>query len=277
VTTIGPGFLSLPERPAKPRRSGLTHVLDKGLSVGALESLIQTAGDCIDILKLGWGTSYVSDGVKAKVRLCDAAGINLCLGGTLLEICEYQGRIDDYVRWLRRLGIRHVEVSNGATDLTTERKRELIGQLTRDFTVLSEVGSKDPARAVIASEWVGEMTADFEAGASLVIAEARESGTVGLYGPDGAVRGDLVEAILGALPAGQVIFEAPRKDQQAWFIRRLGPTANLGNISSDEVLALETLRLGLRADTMDLLPPPDGRRPDATGDDAVKHVPGLIH
>jgi phosphosulfolactate synthase len=254
VTQIGPGFLTLPPRSPRPRVDGLTHVLDKGLSFAALESLIQTAGGYIDIIKLGWGTSYVSDGVKAKVALSRAAGIHMCPGGTLLEICDKQGRIEEYVQWLKRLGMTHVEVSNGALGMDTVRKRALIRRLSQDFIVLSECGSKNPQAEVVAAAWVEEMAGDLEAGASLLIAEARESGTVGLYLPNGGVRGELVEAIIADLPAAKVIFEAPRKDQQAWFIRRLGAIANLGNIATEEVIPLETLRLGLRSDTVDLLP-----------------------
>ncbi len=273
---IGPGFLTLPPRSPKPRLDGLTHVLDKGLSYVALESLIQTAGDCIDIVKLGWGTAYVSDGVKAKVALCRAAGIHMCPGGTLLEICDRQGRVEDYVRWMHRLGVTHVEVSNGALGMDTVHKRALIRRLAQEFTVLSECGSKNPTVDVIAEAWVEEMLGDLEAGASLLIAEARESGTVGLYLPSGQVRVDLVEALVTHLPASKIIFESPRKDQQAWFVRRLGPVANLGNIPADEVIALETLRLGLRSDTLDLLPEvgPDPR-PDRVEAGAAGSFPYL--
>lgn len=273
---IGPGFLSLPYRPPKPRSDGLTHVLDKGLSLVGLESLIQTARESIDIVKLGWGTAYVSDGVKAKVALCRSAGIHLCPGGTLLEICDRQDRIDDYVRWLQRLGVTHVEVSNGALGMTIEHKRELIDRLAREFVVLSECGSKNPSVHVVAGAWVAEMNGDLDAGASLLIAEARESGTVGLYGPDGRVRTELVDALIAALPVDRIIFEAPRKDQQAWFVRRLGPGANLGNIPADEVVALETLRLGLRSDTLDLLP--DAGEPGRPRESSpVDPIAPLIH
>ena len=258
---IGPGFLALPQRSAKPRLDGLTHVLDKGLSLVGLESLIQTAHASIDIIKLGWGTAYVSDGVKAKVALSRSAGIHVCPGGTLLEICERQHRVPDYIRWMQRLGVTHVEVSNGALEMPTERKRQLIRMLAQDFIVLSECGSKNPRAEVVAQDWVAEMTGDLAAGASLLIAEARESGTVGLYQPNGEVRVELVEALVRELPVERIIFEAPRKDQQAWFIRRLGPQASLGNIPADEVIALETLRLGLRSDTLDLLPWVDGPLP----------------
>jgi phosphosulfolactate synthase len=277
VAQIGPGFLSLPHRSPKPRVDGLTHVLDKGLSLVGLESLLQSAHASIDIIKFGWGTAYVSDGVKAKVALSRKAGIHTCPGGTLLEICDHQHRIPDYVRWMQRLGVTHVEVSNGALGMPIERKRELIRMLAKDFTVLSECGSKNPRDDVIAADWVAEMAGDLEAGASLLIAEARESGTVGLYDPSGEVRSELVEALVAALPVEKIIFEAPRKDQQAWFIRRLGPAASLGNIPADEVIALETLRLGLRSDVLDLLPPVDGAAPQPGRQTPVTPTLPLIH
>jgi phosphosulfolactate synthase len=252
--TSPPDFLILGDRAVKPRHHGLTHVLDKGLSVRALESLVETAGAFIDVLKLGWGTAYVSPGVKAKVALCEDAGIRLCPGGTLFEIAVVQGKLREYIRWLDQLEIHHIEISNGATAITPEEKARHISELSGSFFVISEVGSKEPGRAVVPSDWVAGIHRDLEAGASFVIAEGRESGTVGLYGPNGHVRNDLVEAIASAVPSEKVIFEAPRKDQQAWFVRRLGLNANLGNIGPDEVVALETLRLGLRADTLDLLP-----------------------
>ncbi len=252
--TSPPDFLVLGDRAVKPRVSGLTHVLDKGLSVRGLESLVEMAGAYIDILKLGWGTAYVSQGVKAKVAICQEAGIRLCPGGTLFEIAVLQGKLWEYVRWLDHLEIHHIEISNGATAMSPAEKARHINKLSSSFFVISEVGSKAPDRSVVPSEWVAGICGDLEAGASFVIAEGRESGTVGLYGPNGEVRGDLVEAIVSAVPPEKVIFEAPRKDQQAWFIHRLGANANVGNIAPDEVVALETLRLGLRADTLDLLP-----------------------
>jgi phosphosulfolactate synthase len=273
---IGPGFLALPERAAKPRVTGLTHVLDKGLSLVQLQSLIETGGTSIDFIKLGWGTAYVSNGVKAKVAMCQEAGINLCLGGTLFEIAVKQGRLRDYVSWLHRLGIKHIEVSNGAVDLPVQRKRSLIRTLSSELRVIAEVGSKDSSHPVVAAQWVAEMVGDLEAGASLLIAEGRESGTVGLYQADGRVREDLVERITEALPAGGVVFEAPRKEQQAWLIRRIGPNVSLGNIPPAEVLALETLRLGLRADTLDLLPAVDGDLASPARETAHQ-VPPMIH
>jgi phosphosulfolactate synthase len=277
VTQIGPGFLSLPERTTKPRATGLTHVIDKGLSPVELRSLIETAGSYIDFLKLGWGTGYVANGVKAKVATCQAAGVHTCLGGTLFEIAVHQGRLAEYVRWLHRLDIDHVEVSDGALDMPVERKQALIRTLAKEFRVIAEVGSKDPTRAVVAAEWAAEMVGDLEAGASLLIAEARESGTVGLYRADGEVREDVVEAIIEVLPAGKIVFEAPRKEQQAWFIRRLGPNANLGNVQPHDALALETLRLGLRADTLDLHRPVSELASRAALREPAQHLPPVIH
>jgi phosphosulfolactate synthase len=274
---ITPGFLSLPERTPKPRASGLTHVLDKGLTLVKLQSLIETAGTYIDFVKLGWGTAYVAHGVKAKVAMCQDAGIAAYLGGTLLEIAVHQDRLAPYVRWLHRLGVTHIEVSDGALDMPLEKKRALIRSLSEEFNVISEVGSKDPSRPVVTEDWVAEMLGDVEAGASLLIAEGRESGTVGVYYPNGEVREDLVEAIVRAVSADKVLFEAPRKDQQAWFIRQLGSNVNLGNVHPDEVLALETLRLGLRADTLDLLPPVGEEIPQQVHKESVHHSPILIH
>jgi phosphosulfolactate synthase len=277
VTQIGPGFLSLPERTSKPRTAGLTHVIDKGLSPVELRSLIETAGSYLDFLKLGWGTAYVANGVKAKVAMCRAAEIHACLGGTLFEIAVHQGRLAEYASWLHRLGIEHVEVSDGALEMPVERKQAIIRTLAKEFRVIAEVGSKDPMRAVVAAEWVAEMVGDLEAGASLLIAEARESGTVGLYRADGTVREDVVEAVTAAIPASRIVFEAPRKEQQAWLIRRIGPDVNLGNVQPHDALALETLRLGLRADTVDLVRPVDELASRAADGETVHHLPPLIH
>jgi phosphosulfolactate synthase len=247
-----PRFLELPERTSKPRRAGITHVLDRGLSPFGLESLLITAGAHIDLIKLGWGTAYVSGAVADKVAICRDAGIALCPGGTLLEVAVAQGKVDEYVDWLQTLGIDHVEVSNGSLPMAPERKAELIARLAGEFTVISEVGSK--SGNAVASAWCDEMLRDLAAGAVLVIAEGRESGTVGLFDETGEVHKDLVEAILRAAGHETVIFEAPQRAQQAWLLRHVGPNVNLGNIGSEDVIALETLRRGLRYDTLDLLP-----------------------
>jgi phosphosulfolactate synthase len=248
-----PSFLELPPRTVKPRRAGITHVLDRGLSPLSLESLLITAGEHIDLIKLGWGTAYVSGAVADKVSICRNAGIAICPGGTLLEIAVHQGRVDAYIEWLRELGIDHVEVSNGSLPMERARKAELISRLAGEFTVIAEVGSKSGDDA-IARDWCAEMLSDLAAGAALVIAEGRESGTVGLFDASGAVHGDLVDEILRAVGQETVIFETPQRAQQAWLLRRVGPNVNLGNIAHEDVIALETLRRGLRYDTLDLLP-----------------------
>jgi phosphosulfolactate synthase len=244
-----PDFLDLPRRDAKPRRLGLTHVLDKGMTTPALEALLVQSGDLIDVVKVGWGISYVDPTIKERVALCHSAGIVVSLGGTLLEVAVAQGRLAELRRWAEHIGIDAVEVSNGLEALSPEEKTALVRQLAGDFIVLAEAGAKDGQVPVVAERWLAEMEADLAAGARWVIAEGRESGTVGLYRPNGSVREDLVGLLASGLCLERVIFEAPQKAQQAWFIRHLGADVNLGNIAPDEVLPLETLRLGLRADT----------------------------
>ncbi len=245
----GPDFLELPEREAKPRCRGLTHVLDKGMTTAALEALLAQVGDYTDVLKIGWGISYIDPTIKERVALCNAAGVAVCLGGTLLEVCAGQGKVEQLRRWAREIGVDAVEVSDGLQRLTSTEKTALVRTLATDFTVLAETGAKDGHAPVLTDHWLAEMESDLAAGARWVIAEGRESGTVGLYHADGSVRAELVEAIAARLPIDKVIFEAPRKAQQTWFIRRFGAGVNLGNVPLDDVLPLETLRLGLRADT----------------------------
>lgn len=244
-----PDFLDVPMRTAKPRTSGLTHVLDKGLTLRSLEDLLEQAADLIDVLKVGWGIAYVDPQIEERALLCRQAGVTLCLGGTLLEVSAANRRIPELARWAHRVGISAVEVSNGLERMSADEKRNLVRDLSGEFVVLAETGAKDGHTPVTPHLWVDEMEADLAAGASLVIAEGRESGTVGLYRPDGTPRVDLAEAIVERISLDQVIFEAPAKSHQTWFVRRFGPQVGLGNVATDEVLALETLRLGLRADT----------------------------
>ncbi|HZX08232.1 phosphosulfolactate synthase [Kribbella sp.] len=244
-----PDFLELPERDRKPRSRGLSHVLDKGITTAALEALLDQAADFVDVLKIGWGIAYVDPTIKQRAALCTAAGVTLSLGGTFLEVCEAQGRVDELRRWAAGVGIHAIEVSDGLQAITPARKAELIRSLSADFVVFAETGAKDGHAPVVTEQWLSEMATDLEAGAAWVISEGRESGTVGMYHDDGSVRVELVDAIAARLPVDRVIFEAPRKAQQSWLIHHLGPDVNLGNIPLDEVLPLETLRLGLRADT----------------------------
>lgn len=244
-----PNFLELPDREQSPRSRGLSHVLDKGMPPDALAAVLAQAGHLIDVIKIGWGIAYVDPTVKTRVALCAEAGVLVCLGGTLLEVCEAQGRVDDLCRWATTVGIGALEVSDGLQAMTSARKTELIRTLSADFTVLAETGAKDGHAPVVTEDWLVDLADDLDAGAEWVIAEGRESGTVGLYRDDGSVRADLVDAIAERIPVNRVIFEAPSKAQQTWFIQRFGAGVNLGNVALDEVLPLETLRLGLRADT----------------------------
>jgi phosphosulfolactate synthase len=247
-------FLELPARTPKPRERGLTHVLDRGLSLVDVDGLIEVAGPSVDIVKLGWGTAVVTGNLLPKLARYAAHGIPVMLGGTLTEAALRQGRIDGLIAWLRELGLRHVEVSDGTITLPAIEKRELITRLAREFTVLSEVGSKDLDMIMAPYRWVEEIQAELEAGAWKVIAEAREAGNAGIYRADGEVRMGLIDEIAHAVDPDRMIFEAPRKQQQVFFLRRFGANTNLGNIAPGDVLSLETLRLGLRSDTLDLGP-----------------------
>lgn len=244
-----PSFLDLPERESKPRRQGLTHILDKGMTISALEALLTRSRHLIDVLKIGWGVAYIDRALKDRVALCHSADVITCLGGTLLEIAEAQDRVDELVEWASDSGIAAVEVSNGLQAISSARKTDLVRTLSERFVVLAEAGAKDSQVPVVVADWVDEMAADLDAGARWVVVEGRESGTVGLYHSDGSLRTDLVDAIDSRLPLERVIFEAPHKAQQTWLIQRFGANVNLGNVPPDEVIPLETLRLGLRADT----------------------------
>jgi phosphosulfolactate synthase len=245
------GFLDLPERSPKPRDRGLTHVLDKGLSCAEVDGLMEVAGASVDIVKLGWGTALVTGNLSAKLARYSAHAVPVVLGGTLTEIALRDGRLDGLVAWCKELGIAHVEVSDGTIALDAARKREIVARLSRDFTVFSEVGSKDAERIMAPYRWVEEIQAELAAGAWKVIAEARESGTAGIFRPDGEVRMGLIDEIVHAVPPEDIIFEAPQRVQQVWFLKRFGREVNLGNIAPGDVLSLETLRLGLRSDTME--------------------------
>ena len=242
-------LLTLPPRTTKPRDHGITHLLDRGLSVADIDSLMEVAGDYVDIAKLGWGTAVATLNLEAKLERYRHYDIPVVLGGTLTELAIAQDRLDAFVAWLHELGLSYIELSDGVINIEHDRKLELIRSLAQEFTVLSEVGSKDNTRIMAPFRWVEQIESELEAGAWKVIAEARESGSVGIFRHDGEVRQGLVDEILHAIDAEKIIFEAPRKDQQVWFVRRLGPDANLGNIAPEEVLSLETVRLGLRADT----------------------------
>ena len=247
-----PAFLSLPERSAKPRDVGLTHVLDKGQTVQSARSILLTSAPLIDVWKFGWGTAYIDPALTEKLALLRSADIHTCLGGTLLEISWAQDKTQECLNWAAEVGFDAIEVSRGVAPMTVLDKRELLCRAAESFEVLSEVGSKDPNEILTPDEWTNEVAGDLAAGARWVITEGRESGTVGIYREDGSIREDVVAAAVHGGGIDRILFEAPRKDQQAWLIRTFGPDVNLANIACNEVLALETLRLGLRADTCDV-------------------------
>ena len=238
------GFLRVPA----PPDSGLTHVIDKGLGPRAWEDILETAGDYISIVKLGWGTAAVTQNLDRKLEVLREKPV--VIGGTFFEVVYAQDQLDAYKSWLNGLGIRHVELSDGTIDIPRDRKLELIAEFARDFTVLSEVGSKDSSIEYSAEEWTRWLREELDAGAWKVITEAREGGTAGIFDSAGGMRTELIGEIAEAVGTESVVFEAPTKAAQVWFIKQFGPHVNLGNIPPDEVIPLETLRLGLRGDTL---------------------------
>ena len=230
------------------RDGGLTHVLDKGLGPRAWEDVLETSGAYIDIVKLGWGTALVTDGLRRKLDVLREKPV--VIGGTFFEVVYAKDQLDGYKRWLGELGLTHVEISDGTIEIPRERKLELIEDFARDFTVLSEVGSKDADVVFAPYEWVVWIKEEKEAGAWKVITEAREGGTAGIFRPSGEMRTGLVDEIAHSIDVDDLVWEAPTKASQAWFIKQFGPTVNLGNIPPEEVIPLETLRLGLRGDTL---------------------------
>ena len=243
-------FLDIPSREGKPRDRGLTHVMDKGLNLREIEGLFDTAGEYVDIVKLGWGTSYVTNNLEKKIALYRSFSTPVVCGGTLFEAVYGQSKMDEFKRWLEHFRFSHVEISDGTLEIPREQKLELIADFARDFTVLSEVGSKDSSVEYTAAEWTQWLREELDAGAWKVITEAREGGTAGIFDSAGGMRTELVGEIAEAVGREHVVFEAPTKAAQAWFVKHFGPEVNLGNIPPDEVIPLETLRLGLRGDTL---------------------------
>jgi phosphosulfolactate synthase len=232
------------------RDGGLTHVIDKGLGPRGWEDVLEMSGDYIDIVKLGWGTAYVTANLRRKLDVLAGAGKRVVLGGTFFEVVYVRDQLDEYKGWLRELGIDHVEISDGTVEIPRERKLELIADFARDFTVLSEVGSKDSEVVFAPYEWVQWIKEELAAGAWKVVTESREGGTAGIFRPSGEMRTGLVEEIVHEVDFHDLLWEAPTKASQAWFIKHFGPSVNLGNIPPEEVISLETLRLGLRGDTL---------------------------
>jgi phosphosulfolactate synthase len=239
----------LPERTERPRSSGLTMVMDKGISLKHAEDFVDSYADYVDFVKLGFGTSVMSKNVKEKIKIYQKAGIKTYLGGTLFEAFVARGKFDDYQKFIESYGLDTAEVSDGSINIDHDNKCKFISTLAKNFTVLSEVGSKEEGIIIHPAKWVSMMKAELEAGSFKVIAEARESGTVGIFHKNGSAHSMLVTRITNKIKVEDIIWETPQKSQQVYFINLFGANVNVGNISVDDVIPLETLRIGLRGDT----------------------------
>lgn len=239
----------LPERQEKPRQSGIAMVMDKSLSIREAEDFVDTAGHLTDFVKLGFGTSLVAKGVKEKVKVYQKANIKVYVGGTLFEAFVVRGMFEEYLRYIDNLGLDAVEVSDGSMVMAHDVKCSYIHKLKKNYTVLSEVGSKESGILIAPARWIEMMHNELQAGSFKVIGEAREGGNVGIYRSSGKAHTALINKILSKIPAHDILWEAPLKAQQVWFIKHFGPEVNLGNIPPAEIIPLETLRLGLRGDT----------------------------
>jgi phosphosulfolactate synthase len=239
----------LPTRTEKPRQVGITMAMDKGLSIREVEDFLSVCSEHIDLVKLGWGTSFVTPNLKEKIKVYKKNNIPVYFGGTLFEAFIVRGQFDDYLKVLDKYELEFAEVSDGSIELDHEVKCDFIQKLAKKVTVLSEVGSKDVDKIIPPYKWIKLMQEELDAGAWKVIGEARESGNVGLFRSTGEVRSGLVEEILTKIPFEKIIWEAPQKSQQVWFIKLLGTNVNLGNIAPNEIVPLETIRIGLRGDT----------------------------
>lgn len=239
----------LPVRTNKPRKEGVTMVMDKGISLRQAEDFVSTSAEYVDFMKLGFGTSLISKNVKEKIKLYKEAGMKVYVGGTLFEAFVVRNQFDDYRKYVDALGLDAAEVSDGSVDLNHDKKCEYIQILSKDLTVLSEVGSKEEGVIIHPARWIKMMQNELDAGASKVIAEARESGTVGIFHKNGSAHAILINRIVTKVKLENIIWETPQKGQQVYFLKLFGCNVNLGNIGVDDVIPLETLRLGLRGDT----------------------------
>lgn len=239
----------LPERTERPRNSGITMVMDKGISLKHAEDFVESYADYVDFVKLGFGTSVMSKHVKEKIKIYKSAGIKTYLGGTLFEAFVARGKFDDYQKFIDSYGLDAAEVSDGSINIEHENKCKFITTLAKNFTVLSEVGSKEEGIIIHPAKWISMMKAELEAGSFKVIAEARESGTVGIFHKNGSAHSMLITRITSKIKVEDIIWETPQKSQQVYFINLFGANVNVGNISVDDVIPLETLRIGLRGDT----------------------------
>ncbi len=240
---------NIPTRTKKNRDIGLTMVMDTGLSTREAQNLVESCANFIDIIKLGFGTGIISKNIKEKIKLYQKNNIKVHLGGTLFEAFIIRNMFDDFIKFIKNLNLDTIEISDGSIDMNHQQKCEYISELSKKFTVFSEVGYKKSNKILAPSKWIQLMQKELDAGSWKVIAEARESGTVGVFRKDGEIRSDLIEEILTKIPNEKILWEAPKKDQQVWFIKLMGCNVNLGNIDPKSVIPLECLRLGLRGDT----------------------------
>lgn len=239
----------LPERTVSPRKNGVTMVMDKGISLREAEDFLNSSSDYVDFVKLGFGTSIVSKNVKEKIKLYKDAGIKVYVGGTLFEAFVIRNKFDDYLKYISDFGLDCAEVSDGSIELEHDIKCEYISKLAKEYTVLSEVGSKEEGVIIHPARWIKMMENELQAGAFKVIAEARESGTVGIFHKNGSAHTMLINRIVNKVKIENIIWETPQKSQQVYFLKMFGCNVNVGNIGVDDVIPLETLRLGLRGDT----------------------------
>lgn len=240
---------NIPQRTQKPRNNGITLALDKGFSLLETEQWLSVVSEYIDVVKLGWGTAFVTPKLAEKIALYQQAGVPVYFGGTLFEAFVIRNQFEDYIKILHKYKLQYVEVSDGSITIPHEEKLKYIERLSKEFTVLSEVGSKDVNKVIAPYRWIEMMQAELDAGSWKVITEAREGGNAGIFRNTGEVREGLIEEILNSISSEKIIFEAPKKEQQVWFIKLLGSNVNLGNIAPNDVIPLETIRLGLRGDT----------------------------
>ena len=245
-------MINLPKRPLKPRNVGITMVIDKGLSLAESESLVEKAGDYIDMVKIGFGSSLITKNLTEKIKIFKQKKIDVFFGGTLFELFFLKKKINDFIKFNKKHELNIIEISDGSIKIDHQEKCKVINQLSREFKVISEVGSKLDSCALSNKDWVEQMTSEISSGSWKVIAESRESGNTGIYDSNFQIDEKLFDIIVSKIDTSKIIWETPLKSQQSWFIRKLGTDVNLGNISTDEVIALECLRLGLRADTLDI-------------------------
>jgi len=240
----------IPARNNKPRENGLTMIMDKGLSLRQAENFLDSGGEYTDIIKLGFGTSIITPNVSDKIKLYQDNGLLVYAGGTLFEAFSIRNQLDDYKRYMNSIGLTMVEISNGSINLNNEKKCELITEFSKEFRVISEVGSKGEKEEYSGEYWAKWMNNELNAGSWKVIAEAREGGNIGIYNTDGGIKTELIDYITEKINENNILWEAPKDEQQVWFINKFGANVNLGNIPQNQIIPLECLRLGLRADTL---------------------------